>query len=292
MTGEDSYGSGGAMGGLTIGMPKPGQVVKVLLIINIAVFIIQQFADAGTKTWNYGVLSSNLGVTVSAWWQIWRYITFQFLHADFLHILLNMLGLYLIGTPVEQKYGSKKFLTFYLSCGVFAGLLYVVVGALYPEVGWDRPIIGASGGVFGILLAAAVYFPNFRLIFFLFPLPIRFACLLIFGGMTIRVVQGLFGANVGQAMSDVAHLGGTLMAAGWIWIFPSVGASADDFREKVEKGNWEKKMQARREHQLQIDRILEKIHQEGIQSLTAKEKRMLQKATKEQQKQDNKLHKL
>jgi membrane associated rhomboid family serine protease len=283
---------GGTMGGLTIGMPKPGHVVKYLLILNAVVFVLQLFVDRPRQGWPYGMLSGNLGVTVAAWWQIWRYITFQFLHADVLHILLNMLGLYMIGTPIEQKYGPKKFLQFYLSCGVFAGLLYVVIGAIFPvEVGLHRPIIGASGGVFGILLAAAVYFPNFRLIFFLFPLPIRFACLIIFGLMTVNVLSGLVG-NMGKAMSDVAHMGGALMAAAWIWLLPSISESADLFREKVEKGAWEKKMRARREKQKQIDEILEKIHNEGIQSLSAKEKRILQKASREQQKDEDKLHRL
>ncbi len=291
-TGYGGQSGGGLMSGLTIGMPKPGQVVKYLLIINAAVYVLQLFLDRPGGGWRYGMLSDNLGVTVAAWWQIWRYFTFQFLHADVLHILLNMLGLYMIGTPVEQRYGSRKFLQFYLSCGVFAGLLYAVIGAVFPgEVGIHRPIIGASGGVFGILLAAAVYFPNFRLIFFLFPLPIRFACLIIFGLMTVNVLSGL-ADNMGKAMSDVAHMGGTLMAAAWIWLLPSISESADLFREKVEQGAWEKKMRARREKQKQIDEILEKIHNEGIQSLSAREKRILQRASRQQQKDEDKLHKL
>ena len=113
-------------------------------------------------------------------------MTFQFLHdpTSLWHIGLNMLGLYMFGTPLERHWGTKKFLRFYLSCGVAAGVAYVAIGAALGNASWI-PLIGASGGVYGILLACAVLFPTFRVILFIFPVPIRLAAILIFGGMLL-----------------------------------------------------------------------------------------------------------
>lgn len=296
-----SGGSGSLAEGLTIGMPKPSLAVKWLLLINAAMFVLQLFLDSR------GMLRRNLGVTVGAWWQIWRYVTFQFLHADWLHILMNMLGLYVLGSPLERHFGTPKFVRFYLSCGVTAGAAYAVIGSLYPQFPPGLPIIGASGGVFGIVLGAAVFFPQFRIIFIFFPLPIRFAALIIFTGMTLTVLQGLTGENPMHAMSDVAHLGGTLAAAAWIWVLPAMrGASIPkaggsdaggdpgrmSLQEKLRDGAWERKMQKRREEQAEIDRILQKIHEQGIHKLNAREKRLLKNATRKQQDDDSRLHKL
>jgi membrane associated rhomboid family serine protease len=294
-------GSGSLAEGLTIGMPKPSQAVKWLLLINGMMFVLQIFFD------RRGMLSRNLGVTVGAWWQVWRYITFQFLHAGWWHIVMNMLGLYILGSPLERHFGTRKFVRFYLSCGVTAGAAYAVIGALYPQFPPTMPIIGASGGVFGIVLGAAVFFPQFRIIFILFPLPIRFAALIIFAGMILTVLQGLTGENPMYAMSDVAHLGGTLAAAVWIWVLPAMqGASAPgagrsdgaggrgrmSLQQKLRDGAWERKMQKRREEQAEIDRILQKIHEQGIQKLNAREKRLLKNGTRKQQDDDRELRKL
>jgi membrane associated rhomboid family serine protease len=278
--------------GMTIGMPKATTAVKWLLAINFAVFVMQLFDRAGALTYN-------LGVTVGAFWQIWRYVTFQFLHADWLHIVMNMLGLYVLGSPLERKFGTRKFVYFYLSCGVMAGLAYVLIGAMYPSFDPNMPIIGASGGVFGIVLAAAVYFPQFRIIFIFFPLPIRMAAVIIFVGMSLTVLQALAGDHPMGAMSDVAHLGGTIMSAIWIWVLPrakgvSVGqpGARKSLQEKLREGAWEQKMQKRRKEQEEIDRILKKIHEQGISNLTAREKKILKSATRKQRDDDSSLHRL
>ena len=92
-------GGGGPMGRMRLNFPKPARAIRTLLIINVIVFIAQQFADRPTPEYHAGMMSMWLGVTVAGSWQIWRYVTFQFLHADFWHIVLNMLGLYILGTP-------------------------------------------------------------------------------------------------------------------------------------------------------------------------------------------------
>lgn len=279
----------GMLGALTIGMPKPGRMVQALLILNIVVFIAQAVGDQSPGGAQVGWMSATFGAKVSAWWQLWRYVTFQFLHGGFLHIALNMLALYMLGTPLEQRWGGKRFLRFYLSCGAVAGICYVCVMAAVHGLHSTVPIIGASGGVFAIVLACAVLFPHFRLIFFLFPVPIRFAALIIFGGMGILILQSIrAGVYTGEFWSHVAHLGGAVTAAVWIWVIPRLRGTLNEARDRASRGAWERKMKQRAEEEREIDRILDKIQQYGLDSLSRREKRTLQDATRRQRNEERK----
>jgi len=287
---EQRAGYGGrATGHLTIGLPRPTPAVKALLIINVAVFIVQIFADQPRGPNDPGWMSASFGVTVRGAWQIWRYITFQFLHGGVWHLFLNMLGLYFLGSPLERRFGRQRFLTFYLSCGVVAGLAYVLIGA-FGGLPRAMPIIGASGGVYGIVLAAAVYFPHFRLLFFFFPVPIRLAALVIFGGMILLVLQAAAAGRVYAAMSDVAHLGGAVASAFWIWGLPRLRGQVRRRRDAINRGAWQRKMSQRRAQQEEIDRILDKIRRDGIDSLTRKEKDKLREATIRQREQEREIY--
>ncbi len=288
---DDQQGGGaGGFGATTLQLPKPARVVKILLLINLGAFVGQLLMGFMVEF----RLSRLLGATVDDWWQLWRYVTFQFLHSPYnlWHLGLNMLGLYMFGSPLERHWGGRKFLKFYLSCGVFAGLLYVVVGALLANQGWV-PLVGASGGVYGILLACAVLFPNFRIILFLFPVPIRLGAILIFGAMGLTLLMSLReGAYGGSFWSDVAHLGGAGMAAMWLWVLPRARRTATGAADRVNEGAWQRKMKRRADEQKEIDRILQKIHDSGIASLTGREKRLLQNATRRQKKRENDLTRL
>jgi len=263
--------------------------VKYLLIINFVVFVVQIVADGP----GVGRMSSLLGVTVGSFYQLWRYITFQFLHStgDLWHIAWNMLGLYFLGTPLERRYGSRRFVKFYLSCGVAAGIAFVVIGAL-GDLPRNMPIIGASGGVYGVVLAAAVFLPHFRLIILFFPVPIRLAALLIFGRMILLVLLALRAGRTDAAMSDVAHLGGAAAAAFWIWVLPRIRTGKRRVREKTNAGAWRRKMAKQEDLQRDIDRILQKIHEHGLNSLSRSERKTLQDATRKQQKQDRDIYRL
>jgi len=286
---EQPAGPMGGMGRVQVGMPKPGRAVKALLMMNIAVFIIQAFLDQPSPRYPAGPLSSQLGVTVGGVWQFWRYITFQFLHASFWHIALNMLGLYMLGTPLEGRWGTRRFVTFYLTCGVVAGVAYVVIGAL-GGLNPAMPIIGASGGVYAIVLACAVLFPQFRLIFFLFPVPIRLAAVVIFGGMILLVLSALSKGMTDAAMSDVAHLGGAAAAAFYVWVVPALRGTRRRVSGRLNQGAWQRRLQQRSEQQMEIDRILRKIHEKGLTSLTSKERDKLRNATRRQQELERQLY--
>ncbi|MFA6133207.1 MAG: rhomboid family intramembrane serine protease [Phycisphaerae bacterium] len=288
----ERYHGGG--GGLMGGLPRPTPAVKILLLANLGIFFLQLACEAG------GIhLSAYFGVTVEGAWQFWRYLSFQFLHdtRSIFHLGLNMLGLYFLGTPLEQSWGTRRFVWFYLTCGATAGLAYVVMGAIMHLPSYV-PIIGASGGVYGIVLACAVLFPHFRLIFLFFPVPIRLAAIIIFGGMILVVLSALGQGVTGGAMSDVAHLGGAVAAAFWLWGLPYIRWQrrptrvVQPLKQGAQHGAWQRRMQQRQIDQDVIDRILKKIHDEGLASLTDKEKRALHEATQRQRDEDRRIGKL
>jgi membrane associated rhomboid family serine protease len=284
---QRSFSSGGGSG-LTAGLPRPTPVVKALLLANFGLFILQLFLHAGNVR-----LSDYFGVTVGGFWQLWRYVTFQFLHdpRNIWHISLNMLGVYMLGTPLEQVWGSRRFLRFYLACGAAAGLAYVIIGAIF---GLDphMPIIGASGGVYAIVLACAVLFPHFRIILFIFPVQIRLAAIIIFGGMTLMVLSSISGGNVDGAMSDVAHLGGAVAAAVWIWLIPRLRQAGQETAGRLRHGVWQRRMHRRQAEQEEIDRILQKIHDHGIASLSDRERNILKDTTDHQRDEDRRINRL
>ena len=304
------YAGGGGQGGpemgpshLGLSLPRPGPVVKWLLIGTFATFTLQIFLDQPRRgsAVEWGWMTDWFGATSRGWWQAWRYLTFQFLHdiGGLWHVFFNMLGLYMLGVPLERFFGSRRFLVFYLSCGAVAGVAYVLVGFLAGQPAWV-PIVGASGGVYGIILAAAVYFPHFRILFLFIPVPIRLAAGIIFGAMIFTVLGGLSqvahgnSQAFGEAMSDVCHLGGALTALGWVLARRRrpegpPRPAADGIVRRIRRGAWQRRMQHQARLQQEVDRILEKIHNEGLQSLSGHEKRLLKKATDERRHEDRRI---
>ncbi|KKM21798.1 hypothetical protein LCGC14_1631800 [marine sediment metagenome] len=272
-------GGGGGMGGMRVGMPKPTGVIRYLLIINIAVLVASRFGE--------GMVFDLFAVKASLWWQLWRYVTFQFLHAGMFHLFFNMLALYFLGMHLERAWGSKRFLTFYLLCGAVGGVAHVVMThalSQYAEI----PLVGASGGVYGVLIACAILFPHIRLILLLFPVSIRVAVALFLGMAVYNVLDGIItarggGGAMGGGVSDPAHLGGAIVGAAWVWLGPRLRSRMAAGSARRGQGRWQKKLQRGRDEQQEINRILDKIRNQGIGSLSDSERRTLQRATDRQQ---------
>lgn len=257
---------------MRMSFPKLTPVVKWLLIINIGVFLAS-------------ITIKPLGLFIYSWFQLdptslgralqpWRVITYQFLHDPnlFMHIFLNMLGLFFLGPVLESHWGSKKFLPFYLGCGVAGGVFYLLlVGIKFlPPI----PMVGASGSILGLLAACAILFPHFIVFIFLFPVPIRVAAVGLTALYFLLVVTR--GDNAG---GNAAHLAG--MATGAVYVLSQ--SWRDRFKLKLRSGHWEKRMAEQHNLQIEVDRILEKVHNSGIQSLSSKEKKTLREATKAEQ---------
>jgi len=258
---------------MRMAFPRLTPAVKWLLIINVAVYFVQILgADTLLVRW-FAVYPRTGGMTL----QIWRLITYQFLHDGIRHILFNMLCLFFLGPMLERHWRSKKFLVFYLGCGMAGGLIYPLLLGLkiispHPVQG-VLPLVGASGAILGVLATCAILFPQVVVLFIFVPLSIRVVALIL----TLFAIFGIItGENAG---GEAAHLAG--MAAGAAYVFSQSWRAK--MRLKIRSGQWEKKMAARRSLQLELDRILQKVHDSGIHRLTSKEKRILKQATKAEQ---------
>jgi membrane associated rhomboid family serine protease len=269
-------GGGGGYGGGGMGLPKPQKGVATLLIINIATFVIQQI---------WPPLTDAFSAVAVEWWQIWRLVTFQFLHADPFHLLFNMIGLYFLGMYLERAWGTGRFLRFYLACGAVAGLSHFVLMYLNGSV--QVGLIGASGGVYAVIAACAILFPQIRLIVLFFPMPIRTAAVLFLAISGLSLLSG-----GGGAISHAAHFGGMIAGGLWVLAGPKLADIKVDTQQRVQEGAWKKKMEAEAREQEEIDRILRKIQQEGLDSLTSREQRTLKDATDKQRQRDNRINKM
>jgi len=198
-------------------LPKATQA---LLWINGGVFLLQWLLGASAfvpfELWPLGGSVSQLngmeGLPAGASFMPWQLLTYGFLHdpSGFGHIFFNMFALLMFGAPLEYTWGTKRFITFYLICVVGAGLTYLGWAALMhiPD-----PVIGASGGIFGLLLAYGMLFPTQRVMLLFPPIPMS-ARTLVIGYGVLELVLGVTGA--GGNVAHFAHLGGMLF--GWLTI--------------------------------------------------------------------------
>ena len=234
---------------------------------------------------DFKALANALSLQSSLPWQLWRLITFQFVHANASHFLWNMLGLYFLGCELERAWGTRRFLAFYLTCGVVGGLFFLLMTTLWSGTN-SRELVGASGGVLGCLMGCAILFPQMRMIF----IPIRLVTLFV----VLLYVLNIITAG-GNWLGDVAHMGGIVAASVWVLAGQHRGSlrwPRKASRLNPTSGRWKKMMDKRARQQQEIDRILDKIHQKGIISLTRKEKRILKQATEEQRAEDARIGRL
>jgi membrane associated rhomboid family serine protease len=191
--------------------PAVPPATRALILVNVAVFLLQQVPGVG-----------NLIAQLFALWPLgagfrpWQLITYAFLHANVLHIFLNMFALYMFGGALERYWGGRRLVLFFLVCVLTAALTQLAVQ--YPVASATLadaedavgPVIGASGGVFGVLLAFAWYFPRQRLFVIPIPIPIPAWLFVTIYGL-IELLSGVTGFEAGVA--HFAHLGGMLGGA-------------------------------------------------------------------------------
>jgi membrane associated rhomboid family serine protease len=190
--------------GISFYVPGFPPGVKWLLIANVAVFILWFFTGLELRElWGRLALVPTLVVNHFMFWQL---ATYMFLHGGFGHILWNMLALWMFGADLEQSWGTKRFLQFYFFSGIGAGICVVI--ANYIAGTPDTATIGASGAIFGILLAYAMMYPNRTILFgFLIPIQVKWFVLII-GVISFLSAFG----SVNSRVSEFAHLGGLLFA--------------------------------------------------------------------------------
>ena len=192
--------------------PRLPKITQTLLIANVVLFLLQQLPQtAGIFTqlmlWPLG---SQQFFADSPGFEPWQLLSYGFLHGSFGHLFFNMLALFMFGAPLEATWGEKRFLTYYMVCVVGAGLCQLLVAVFAGEY---NPVLGASGGVFGLLLAYGMLFPNQRVMLLFPPIPMKARTFVIVFG-AIELLLGFTGWQPGVA--HFAHLGGMLF--GWLLI--------------------------------------------------------------------------
>lgn len=179
--------------------------VSIGIILVCACVYLTKFAPAGLALWPLG----------SGFFAPWQVFTYSLLHGNFNHLFFNMFAVFMFGMPLEQNWGSRRFALFYTVCVVGAALLQLIVqlfeGGIYPT-------IGASGGVFGLLLAYGVMWPNNRMFLIFLPVPIKAKWFVLIYG----AVELLFGVTrTMPGIAHFAHLGGMFFGAAllykWGW---------------------------------------------------------------------------
>jgi len=181
-------------------------VIFILIVLNGIVFAAQNLFD-GAYT-----VGGPVGVNFALWppgngfvsFYPWQLLTYGFLHGDITHILFNMFMLWMFGRELEQVMGAKRFLIYYIVCVVGAGIVQLIVASMQ---GGGYPTIGASGGVFGILLAFGMTFPNRMILLLIPPIPMKAKYLVVLAGL-MELFIGVSGRSPGIA--NFAHLGGML----------------------------------------------------------------------------------
>jgi len=184
-------------------MPSLPPATQALLLANVAVFFLERLVGSAL----FGPLA--LWPIGSGNFFPWQVLSYSFLHGSFEHLFFNMLGLWMFGSELEQVWGQKRYVQFYTASVLAAALTQLVVSAVLGSI---APTIGASGGLFGLLLAFAMIFPN-RIILLFFVIPMRAKWLVALYGV-LELYQGVYVMNSGVA--HFAHLGG--MAGGLLTI--------------------------------------------------------------------------
>jgi membrane associated rhomboid family serine protease len=241
--------------------------VQRLIIANVIMFFIE---IAGPR----GLVNSLVLVPREVLTAPWTLFTYMFLHdpSNFTHILFNMLGLYWFGMQVEERLGGSRFLMLYFISGLAGALLSLVLAP-------NAAVIGASGAIFGIMLAFARFWPDARILFFFFlPLQARYAVMIM---AAMQLYSGLSGT--GGGIANFCHLGGFVGA--WLYlVYLDRRAGVKKFRTQTvapvanENLTNYKRIDTKRIHEVnrdEVNRILDKINASGMGSLTAQEKLFL-----------------
>lgn len=273
-------------------------VIKALLVSNVGVFLVFVFfGNFHFGKIDLGTLLDKLFALfpLGYGFQIWQLFTYMFIHASFMHLFFNMLALWMFGMEIENTWGSKKFLTYYLTCGVGAGLSNLFLAPLFSAVG---PTVGASGAIYGVLLAFGLMFPDRYVFLFPFFVPLKAKYFVAF-----YILLEVFSLGAQDGIAHLAHLGGA--AVGYVFLMidwrqiPLAGIfhrlresrTFARYSRSYQRGDVEDIADARYyditnprdEEEISqecIDEILDKISKAGYQSLTEDEKRILFEASK------------
>jgi membrane associated rhomboid family serine protease len=171
--------------------------LQILIVLNALIFFLAP--PSPSVSWLFALSADGMSS-----FKLWQIVSYQFLHGNFIHLAFNMWGLYLFGSHVLRRMGTQRFLTLYFLSGISGGMLWLLFN-------WNSriPVIGASGAVFGVMMAAALYFPDMQMMLLFPPIPMKLRTLVLLFG-AIEIFNELSAQQSGVA--HLAHLGGFLAA--------------------------------------------------------------------------------
>ncbi|MDH3456923.1 MAG: rhomboid family intramembrane serine protease [Gemmatimonadota bacterium] len=258
--------------------------IKGLIAANIVIYFLT--ITVFTGPWFLDFFGFQPRRVVSHWWTP---VTYMFLHGGFLHLAFNMLMLFFFGPAVEAKMGGRRFALYYLVCGLGGAILSLGLMLTTPVAG----VVGASGAVFGVALAFAMYWPDEGIYVFPLPMPVKAKWLVIFLA-TVSLVAAITGARDGVA--HLAHLGG--FAFGFLFL-KAQGLVERRVQEARQRPRLAHVVPSRPPRQRQaaersspsepsepslddeLNRVLDKISHSGVDSLTPGERRLLDEASRQ-----------
>ncbi|MCA9212833.1 MAG: rhomboid family intramembrane serine protease [Planctomycetales bacterium] len=263
-------------------LPTPKSAVAVLITINVIVFLLDQLA--GPTGWLASYLVA-FSTTIVQPWDWWRFVTYGFAHAPigFGHIFGNMIGLFFFGRAIEGVLGPKRFVGFYLTAVVLGGLAFSVRHYLMGPRELPIPMLGASGAIFALVILFALKFPHNKIyLWFTVPVP---AWLLASAYLLIELTA----LNRHDSVAHDVHIAGAIYGfvffkTGWSFLSLAPSSLLDSFSGKSFSAMTTRRPKVKlydpeaRDSKLdkEADRILDKVHREGADSLTAKERRILE----------------
>ena len=254
--------------------PSPLSVpngVKILLIINIIVFILIEISGQRNILFQlFGLVPRS----VIHEYKIWQTCTYLFIHGGLLHIIFNMLVLWIVGKDLELEWGKNNFLTFYFICGVGAGLVTVIINTQS-----FIPVVGASGAIYGVLVAYGFTYPN-RIVYLygLFPLQVKY---LVLGLGLIAFFASLSTST--SNISHITHLSGMLIGITYIFLkykWKNIHLWYIKMRIKTIQYQPNNNDDEISTIKMQMDKILDKLNESGWDSLTPHEEEFLTKSSK------------
>jgi membrane associated rhomboid family serine protease len=185
-------------------------VTQALIVANVAVFLLEPVTGTTLVQW-FALWPIGSGLSQAPAFQPWQLVTYGFLHGGLAHLFFNMFGLYMFGSDIERLFGSRFFAAYYFVSVITAALTHLAV------TGWlgapPVPTVGASGGMFGLLLAFGWFFPNRTVVLIFPPVPLPARVFVAVYGV-LELLMGVTGT--GQGVAHFAHLGG--MLGGWLMI--------------------------------------------------------------------------
>ncbi len=245
--------------------------IKLLISINFVIFLLQSISGQERILFQlFGIVPKNTFGQL----MLWQPFTYLFFHGGIWHVLINMFVLWMFGSELETLWGRQEFLKYYFLTGVGSGLVTVLFSLNSPV-----PVVGASGAVYGILLAYGLIFPN-RYVYLYFFIPVRVKYFVIFIGALA------FFSSIGAGSSGVSHLthlSGMLIGFGYLKSNVRLNAlksivlqQKDGIRHRIIK----KKRRRDDDLRLEVDRMLDRINEVGYDALSEKEKKFLYEASK------------